>query len=302
MNAVQTKPITTQQQAFDPWAQDDVRANQQRQQVAQLQAQANQVRQQMLSLPNPAHGGWGDPAGSQRQVLQKQLDDLQYQIDIANKRAEGVNPDGSAIAPEWRSLIDPETGKLRSLYQLELQGLDPTQWEGYSRMRQEALRAPGTKSAWAELQMQKQAAEEANARDAAARQASSGQSAALAQLAMRGGVGSGARTRVASQMAKDLLGQRQAVARQGIMSRLGISTEDEQARQRGLENLSRSEMDIGKINKEIEGKVTGYNLQNLMKEIEGRRAWEQEQYKEKMRAWASEKQAQATESSGGGGK
>lgn len=300
MAAVQTKPITTQQEAYDPWAQEDQRATLARQQIAQLQQQANQIRQQMLALPNPTNGGWEDPAKGQRQVLQKQLDDLNNQIDISNKRAEGTNPDGSAIAPEWRSLIDPATGKLRSIYQLELQGLDPTQWEGYSRMREEALRAPGTQSAWAQLQVQKQAAEEANARDAAARQASSGQSAALAQLAMRGGFGSGARTRVASQMAKDLLGQRQAVARQGIMSRLGIATEDEQARQRGLENLSRSEMDIGKVNKEIEGKVSGYNLQNLMKEIEGRRAWEQEQYKEKMRAWASEKQAQATESSGGG--
>jgi len=56
-------------------------------------------------------------------------------------------------------------------------------------------------------------------------------------------------------------------------------------------------MDIGKTNKGVQQ----YNLGNLLKEAEGQRAWDQEQYKEKMKAWAAEKEAAASSGGGGGG-
>ena len=266
-----------------------------------LLQQRMEIARQRGALPEPDpmagtyNGRRWDPYQGQKDALDSQLQAIDSQIAGARQKQSGLNPDGTPIAPEWVSLMDEESGQL--LDQYKISQLDPTQWEAYQRMRQEGLRGPDQQSAWAKIQTQRQAAEEAAARDAAARQAMTGTAQAQAQLAMRGGLGSGAQTALARDMQRNLLSQRQGVQRQGIGARLDIAKQDEEARQRQLGQLAGWEQDLGKANKQVEQ----YNLNNLLKEAEGRRAWEQQQYSEKMKAWAAEKEAAASGGGGGGG-
>lgn len=258
-------------------------------QIAELRGQLTAFYGQNPVNPNA-------PQNSQIASLEAQSASLDGRISQARQKQSGLNPDGTPIAPGWTSLTDDQSGLL--LDQYKLSELDPTQWDAYQQLKKENMRAPGTQSAWTQIQLQKQAAEEAAAKDAAAKQGMSANSQAMAQLQMRGGMGSGASTSLARDMQRNLLAQRQGVQRQGITARLGISTADEEARQKGLGQLTGYEMDIGKQNKNIQQ----YNLGNLLKEAEGQRAWQQQQYSEKMKAWAAEKESQATSSGGGGGK
>lgn len=263
-----------------------------------LRDQESQLINQMAAdkgIYGTINGRVNSPLNAQLDAIRSQSAQLDAKISAAQQKQQGTNPDGTPIAPEWVSLMNEDTGTL--LDQYKISELDPTQWEAYQRMRQEGLRGPDQQSAWAKIQTQRQAAEEAAARDAAAKQALSGTAQAQSQLAMRGGLGSGAQTSLARDMQRNLLSQRQGVQRQGIGARLDIAKQDEEARQRSLGALTGYEMDIGKANKQVQQ----YNLNNLLKEAEGRRAWEQQQYSEKMKAWAAEKEAQASSGGGGGG-
>lgn len=297
-----------QTQVYDPWNDSATNARkaaaqQQLQQLQASRAQLLQARTQALMQAQQNTNMLLQPNWQQSvtQPYDAQISQIDSQISQTNNQMSGTNADGTPIAPEWRSLVDPETGQLRSQYQLKIDALDPTKWEGYSKFKGEALRDAGTQSEWAKIASAKQMQEEAMARDAAARQAMTGQAQALSQLQMRGGMASGARGRAAMMGARDLMMARQGVGREGIMARLGISQQDETSRQDQLSKLMSSETDIGKANKELEARTGQYNLGNLLREIEGRKAWEQDQYKEKMKQWASEREAQATERSGGGG-
>jgi hypothetical protein len=247
----------------------------------------------MLGAPNLmfVDGRWVSP-------------EVAKQIDEQKKRdanvAQGLNPDGSPKRPEWQSIIDNTTGQLDSKYQLNVSALDPTQWEGYSKYRQEALRTGP--SAWANLALQQQAAEEAKARDAAARQSLSSLTQGYSQLASRGGLSGGARAQLALQGNRNMLLAGQDVGRTAMLNRLGISKDDESNRVAQLGQLTNYETDIGKYNKTLEGKQKEFNLNNVLREIEGRRGFDLDLYKERMRDLAATRQADATRNSGGGGK
>jgi len=293
---ITTKPVTGKPK--NPFAQnsmDIIRKNAIMEEQALLQQRAAVTeRMKALSPQLNYNSGVFTPDPRQRE-LDESLASIDAGIARARQKQAGQNPDGSAIAPEWTSLVDDESGQL--LEQYRLAELDPTKWDAYQMIRSENLRGAGVPSAWSKMQMEKQAVEEATAKDAAARQAMSGNAQAMAQLQMRGGMGAGANTSLAKDMQRQLLAQRQGVNKQGMLSRLNIGTQDEEMRQKGLAQLTGYEMDIGKQNKAVQQ----YNLQNLLKEAEGQRAWDQEQYKEKMKAWAAEKEAAATSSGGGGG-
>jgi hypothetical protein len=95
-------------------------------------------------------------------------------------------------------------------------------------MRDRAL-AKGD-SPWLKMQMKRQGIEETAARDAAAQQALSGAATARSQLAMRGGLGSGASQRVAMQAGRDMNAARQAAGRAGQLDRLGLQIADDQTK------------------------------------------------------------------------
>jgi hypothetical protein len=214
--------------------------------------------------------------------------------------AQGLNPDGSPIRKAFDSLVDSSTGQLGANYTMSLSGLDPSQWDGYSKYKNEALRTGP--SAWAGLQNQTVDAQTMQNKESAARQANSGMNQGLSNLALHGGTSGGARALAAVQSSRDMLNARQQAARSGDMSKLGVATTDEQNRIGQLGTLASSEQNIGQYNKTLEGKQREFNIQNLLRENDSKRAYNDLTYTEQMKKWAADKQAQATSSSGGGGK
>lgn len=134
-------------------------------------------------------------------------------------------------------------------------------------------------SPWLALQNQRQAVEQQAAADSAARQASSGNAQAFSNLAMRGGISSGARERLAQSGTRGLNAARQGVQRAGEQNRLAIQGQ-------GAEMAAKEQM---------------FNIQNSLAEQQNIRNLEQQKYQEKMKALAAQRTADAIEKSGGGG-
>jgi hypothetical protein len=101
------------------------------------------------------------------------------------------------------------------------------------------------------LQLQKQGIEETSARDQAANQALSGASNARSQLAMRGGMSSGARERIAQGSSRDMNAARQAIGRSGQMDRLGLGIADDQTKQGLLAQTAGLDLTKGAQNQEM---------------------------------------------------
>jgi hypothetical protein len=245
---------------------------------------------------------WGvqGPTAEQMQMqleLEKQKQAAEAQR-VATLAAQGMNADGSPIRKAFDSITD-SAGNLNKNYQMDLKGLDPTQWEGYSKQKQEALRiGPST---WASLAGKQQDLTTLGNKEAAARQAQSGMNQGLSSLAMRGGLSSGARGLAARQSSRDMLNSRQQAARAGDTAKLGIATTDEQNRIGQLAGLSNSEQQIGQYNNTLAGKQQEFNIQNMIGQQQEKRAYDTNTYNEQMKKWSADKQAQATAASGGGG-
>jgi hypothetical protein len=211
---------------------------------------------------------------------------------IANLKAQGMNPDGSAIRPEFRTLLDKDTGLLGSQYQSK----DNMDTQGIDAYRKRAL---GTEpSAWAQLATQKQGLEEAGQRSNLSANAGAASAMARNQLASKQGLGRGASTSVGKQSARDLMMGRQGIANQGATGRLNIGLQDEGERTKMLQALPGMDLQVGQYK-------TGVGQWNIQKALEEKRAQDvadMEAYKAKMSNWAAKQQADAQRASGGGGK
>ena len=172
--------------------------------------------------------------------------------------------------------IRGSNGLLQPQYQLQSQ-LDPRAMEA---ARTEGLRPAGQESPWAAIAKQQQM-------DALTRQQQSGLSTAKNQLAMSGGLRTGAAERLAAQSMRGGLAARQDVGSQ-------IKMQDEQNRQRWLQNLPG--MEINQANT-LQG-VDQFNISNTMQDITQKRLSDIAAYQEQMRAWAAERTAKATPSGG----
>jgi len=246
-------------------------------------------------------GPFGVVSPEELRALELETQQKEYEFQqkkAADMRAQGLNPDGSPIRPEWQSLLD-SSGNLQDKYKLDIKALDPTTWEGYQQFKKEAMRTGP--SAWANLMEQQQRMNEEDQRMSATRQGQSAMNTGLSNLARYGGQSAGARLSMARSGARDILAANQNAMRAGAGARLGIQTTDEQNRIKQLADLSNSEADIGKFNKTLEGKQAELNLNNLLRENEGKRSFDMGTYQEQMKKWAAEKQAEATRNSGGGG-
>lgn len=238
----------------------------------------------------------GKPTGTYNMVAKQAYQEQQRAKAML---AQGLNPDGSPIRPEYQSLLDPKTGLMKDPYQLKTEQLDPTKWEGYQKYKKDALTdGPST---WAQLMLQKQGLEESQAKQSAATQAMAGMAQARGALGMRGGLSSGARERIALQGQRNLLQGRQQVGMQGSVNRLGIGVQDQTNRTNMLGNVMTSEVDLGKYNNTLANKSQEFNLMRALEEKRAGDSQTMEVYNEQMKKWAAERQAQATEKSGGGG-
>lgn len=223
----------------------------------------------------------------------------QEEARVAKLKAEGRNADGSMIHPEYDSLIDPTTGGLKAPYQLRAGVIDPTTLEGYQALKTEAMRKGP--SAWALLQKQMQDQARMAGMEKASAQTASGTAQARSGLAMRGGLSSGSRERIAAGGLKALLEARQGIGRADTSNRLNIDTTDEQNRLLNLNKFNDSELGLNKYNTDIKNNEQTYNLTNLLQDKKNQEAHRMAVYQEDNKKWAANKDAQATANSGGGG-
>lgn len=241
--------------------------------------------------------GYNDYINQQnQQALTKQAADKNHQLMLA----QGMNDDGSPIRKAFDSLIDPATGKLKDGYSMQIDPLDPTKWDGYSKLKSEALRTGP--SAWAGLQNQGIDRSVIANKEAGAKTAQAGMDQGLSNLAMRGGYGEGSRAMLARDSQRNALNSSQDAMRTGDSNRLNVATTDETNRIGQLTGLANSESTIGQYNKTLEGKQQEYNINNMTHEQDAKRSYNDMTYQEQMKKWAADKQATATAQSGHGGK
>jgi len=276
-----------------------------------------------------AKGQEGQREKAAQQAEQERLAEEKRISDLAE---QGLNPDGSPVRPEFESQIDPATGLLKSQYQMsvdklqagkaDLFELDPSSMEGLQAFKKEALREGP--SQWAQLQQQMLEQQKGTDLDKAARQAGAAGAQARGSLAMRGGLSSGARERIATGGARDLMRSKQDIQRGSRASGLQLLSDDERNRLAMLSQVPGFETDIGKFNVDqrtgqqqfnigqqtdadrfnIEGagRTKAFNIEAALRGIGQERGEEMDIYKEQQKKWAAGKQAEATAASGGGGK
>jgi len=102
--------------------------------------------------------------------------------------------------------------------------------EEAEKERRKALEIKDNSSAWLKLQQDQQRVNEQQLIDDASKQSGSSAAEAQSALAMRGGLSSGARERLAASASSDNLMARQGLTRQGDLARMGLATEAEKMR------------------------------------------------------------------------
>ncbi len=247
------------------------------------------------------NGAWiPDPITPEQELAnlkaQMEMDRLKRE-DLAK---QGLNPDGSPIRPEFESLID-ENGNLKSdNYKLKLDTLDPNSLQGYNMIKALATQKGPTESAKYMLDQNKM--NQQNAIDQASQQQAGSQAAARSALAMRGGMSSGARERLAMGGARDLLNAKQGAVRSGNQGILDILKSDEDAKRQAMYSYAQGEGQIAGKNLDIGNQAKQYNLGTVLKEKDLGRQQTMDTYKAELDKWAAGRQADATRASGGGGK
>lgn len=179
-------------------------------------------------------------------------------------------------------------GTVKDVYKM-----DPTKSAGFNKLNEQAMAAPGS-SPWAQMQMQKQGLEEAGQMEGAGRASQTALAQSQGQLMRTGGLSSGARTRMAMQATRDQSRDQQNVARQGMLSRLGIQDQDMGRQQDALSKISGTELNAQEKNI---GLAAG--------DLQSQRDIDLEKYRKQMEMWGAAKTADAQVNAagrGGGGK
>lgn len=118
---------------------------------------------------------------------------------------------------------------------------------------------------------------------------------ARTNLAMKGGMDSGAAERIAKNSQTNALDLTQQAEAGGNANAAGIRMKDEDQRLAGLDNAAGMNMNAAQA---MFG-MKNANLKNVVGETDRRNAYNMNNYNQQMAAWGAGKQAQATEKSGG---
>ena len=169
-------------------------------------------------------------------------------------------------APTYENMRDSE-GLLRPEFQGSL-------GSSYSALRDKGMTEGDTRSAGLMRDLSNQQA--MNQKDIAQRMNASGVSKATDQLAMRGGLRSGAAERLAGQGQRGLMRDVQNIGRQQGLDNLNISLQDEQMKNQLLGKVAPAEQMVQ------EG-----NINRLQQDLSQQNRFKQNQYDTDKRAWAS---------------
>lgn len=177
---------------------------------------------------------------------------------------------GRPILKDFNSQLMGD-GTLKPQYQMT----NTLDRRGLEAMRGEALRNPGTMSKWGQMALTQ--AQNQNAASMAGQQQQ-----ATNQLAMQGGLRSGARERLASQgMQQQLRGNQSALG--------NIQMQDEQNRQKWLGMLPQQEIAASQFDTTIQDRNIGRSLDELRQG----RDYDKYRYGQAMTAWGADKSAEA---------
>lgn len=163
---------------------------------------------------------------------------------------------------------------------------------GYDAFKQMAMRRG--QSDWASLANTQQDMQAQDQTNKAVQSGNANTAAAEGQLAMQGGLSSGARERAAESGALATTGAEQGINRTAGQNKLQISMNDEQNRMSELGQLPGMESQRAS---QWEG-VNQADTSNQIGENQALNAFNQNAYNQQMQAWAASKQAQATANSG----
>lgn len=137
-------------------------------------------------------------------------------------------------------------------------------------------------SAWAQLQTQKLGVEQTNALNDASQQAAGQNAQAQAQLAMRGGLGSGSRERLASGSAWNQMAASQGIRNQGMQNRLGIGISDQEQKNAMLGQAAGLETGLNQFNVGQKNTAAGMNVQNAIGDVRGQSDFDMQRYAQQM--------------------
>lgn len=171
-------------------------------------------------------------------------------------------------------------------------------------------------SPWMKMQMEKQGLMKQDSLDEAMRQNAGAQAAAQSQLAMRGGLGGGARERIATSGMSDLNATRQGIARQGLHNATNLGIADDQQKVEMMKFLPQMELqqkafgadlekfnignklDSDKFNVSANFDADKFNMGNTFGQFDKENQFNAFKYGEDMRGWSAEKTGKAIENSG----
>lgn len=238
--------------------------------------------------------------------------------------------------PAFQGLTGPD-GKLLPQYQLNAKGdigynsnLDAlnAKLNGINLNRQpldqlEQYASSTGNSPWADLQLQQEALQRGQQMDSTAAGNNSGIAKAYSGLATRGGVSAGARERIATQGAKDLMTSRQGVNQAGDTARLGIMSTDAAQKLATMQQLPGMEINalqpelqktsawtdlansenqqktaLAENNRQYATGVDQANIASQTANTTNLNAYNMAKYQEQMKAWGADRTATATEKSG----
>lgn len=253
-----------------------------------------------------AKGAGGTPKSAADAQLETQRVMLQMQQEKkTTMNAQGLNADGSPIAPDYKSPLGAD-GNMDSRYTVSPWNNVSANTGALNQMRGEAMRGAGTNSTWANLALQKQQLGQDQAMDNAAAGSNNSMLAAASQLAQSGGLDGGQRERMMGQANQNGFIQRQQVGRQGMMDRNAIQSQDETQRQTGLRDLQTADnqqADIQFKNQQQAANNQQFNATNMFKSNDAQNTFNQDKWKKQMEVFSAGKTADAQQrASGGGGK
>ena len=195
----------------------------------------------------------------------------------------GENP-YSGMPQGYPTYLGMEAGQLNT----------PIEWDrrAEGKVNEEALRTGLSKNN--QLALDQNAIGVTNAKSNARGMASGLEAQARSNLAMKGGIDSGAAERIAKNSQGNALDLTQQVEAGGMQNAAGIRMKDEDQRLSGLNNAAGMNMNSANS---LFG-MRNQNMQNIIGENTRRNAFNMNNYNQQMAAWGAGKQADAQANSG----
>lgn len=229
---------------------------------------------------------------------QMMIQNLQYQIQQANDPIAIANKE----RPTYEGIRNAQ-GNLDSRYTLG-KDADVT----IDSRAQDAIRSKGLAtgdSPWAMMQLQKNQMDAQNQKQNLATQGASSAAMARNNMAMRGGLSSGARERIGQNAIQAQMMGQQQVGRDMNAQNLNIRSQDEAMKTDALKTTMQADSanaNMALQNRDYRGNVDLQNRNAAMMDVDAKRTFDLSVYKDKMAAYGASKSADAQRAAGGGGK